>query len=54
MKPCKNCGHAFEEHAIDRNFPDSQRCFQRAGTGEGCHHEYDKRCKNYVDPDKEK
>jgi hypothetical protein len=54
MKPCKNCGHAFEEHAIDRNFPDSQRCFHRAGTGEGCHHEYDKRCKNYVDPDKEK
>lgn len=50
-KPCKRCGHAFAEHASDLNYPDTMRCFHKAGTGEGCAERYSDRCPNYVDPD---
>jgi hypothetical protein len=50
-KPCARCGHAYEVHAPDRNFPNTQRCFHRAVTGEGCAEKYDDRCKDYVDPE---
>ena len=50
-KPCKRCGHAWDEHAPDVSFPDSLRCFHGAATGEGCTEVYDERCKNYVDPE---
>ncbi len=52
MKPkCANCGHPYESHAIDRNFPDTERCFHGAGTGEGCTPAYKDRCKKYVHPE---
>ena len=51
MKPCATCQHSFDEHAPDVSFPDTMRCFHGAATGEGCHPEYDSRCKNYVNPD---
>ena len=51
MKPCKRCGHAFEMHAPDVSFPDVQRCFHGASTGDGCTEKYDDRCKDYVAPD---
>ena len=50
-KPCKRCGHAFEEHAPDHNYPDSQKCWHGAASGEGCAVAYDDRCKDYVNPD---
>ena len=51
MKPCAACGHAFESHAPDVNFPNSLRCFHGAGDGSGCRDCYDERCKNYVAPE---
>jgi hypothetical protein len=53
MKPCAACGHAFESHAPDVNFPNSLRCFHGAGDGSGCRERYDERCKNYVAPEEE-
>ena len=57
-KPCarilndgKVCGHAFDEHAADRNFPDQLRCFHGAVTGDGCADKFDDRCSDYLDPD---
>ena len=50
-KPCADCGHAFEVHAADVNFPNSLRCFHNAATGEGCRPVYDERCKQYKDPE---
>lgn len=48
--PCGDCGHAFAAHAPDVSFPNSQRCFHGAATGEGCREKYDERCKQYVPP----
>jgi hypothetical protein len=53
-KPCADCGHAFDVHAVDINFPNSQRCFHNAATGEGCRPAYEDRCKQYVDPEEVK
>jgi hypothetical protein len=53
MKPCARCGHAFEVHAPDRNYPDALRCFHGAGTGEGCAVKYPDRCKDYVEPEEQ-
>ncbi len=51
MKPCKRCGHSFDEHAPDVNYPNAQRCFHGAATGDGCAPKYADRCKEYQDPD---
>jgi len=50
MPKCADCGHPFEEHAPDVMFPNSNRCFHGAVSGEGCQPKYDDRCKNYVNP----
>ena len=34
------------------SFPNVQRCFHGAATGDGCRYEYSERCKNYVPPQK--
>jgi hypothetical protein len=47
---CKRCGHPWADHAIDTNYPDAQRCFYRAATGEGCAERYADRCKDYLAP----
>ena len=49
-KPCKRCGHAFDEHAPDKNYPDSQKCWHGAASGEGCAVAYDDRCRDYQEP----
>ena len=51
MKPCAKCKHPFAEHAPDVNFPDSQRCFHGAATGDGCAPRFADRCNNYENPD---
>jgi hypothetical protein len=48
--PCKRCGHVWADHAVDINYPDAQRCFYRAATGEGCALSYDDRCRDYLAP----
>ncbi len=48
--PCADCGHPFDEHAPDVNFPDTLRCFHGAVSGEGCRDKYNERCRNYVHP----
>jgi hypothetical protein len=50
--PCGDCGHSFDSHAPDVSFPNVQRCFHGAATGDGCRYEYSERCKNYVPPQK--
>jgi hypothetical protein len=47
MKKCK-CGHLEEEHAGDRNHPETTPCWHGAGSGEGCTPVYGERCKNYT------
>ena len=51
--PCKRCGHAYDVHCADTNYPDSLRCFHLAATGEGCAEKFDDRCKQYVGPEEE-
>lgn len=51
--PCARCGHAYADHAPDVNYPNSERCFHRAATGEGCAPKYGDRCKQYVNPEEE-
>ena len=51
MKPCANCGHAWEVHASDVNYPEALRCFHNAATGIGCTEKYADRCRDYVDPE---
>lgn len=41
------CGHRFDVHAPDVNYPDSQRCFHGAATGDGCAEKYDDRCRDF-------
>jgi hypothetical protein len=48
--PCKNCGHRFDVHAPDINYPVALRCFHNAGSGEGCAAKYSDCCKNFVYP----
>jgi hypothetical protein len=50
MRPCKRCGHSWEYHAPDRNYPDAQKCWHGAATGEGCAEKYEDRCKDYIAP----
>lgn len=52
--PSGGCGHRFDVHAADVNYPNILRCFHSAGNGDGCTEKYADRCKNFVYPPEEK
>ena len=53
-KPCKDCGHSYDVHCTDVNYPDTLRCFYNAATGDGCREKYDERCRQYVTSEEKK